>query len=78
MIMSVPSLLLTPVNDGTEHSHPLYFSSCPTAHFKYCTALVASAGKSGLVAQRFASSLTSVGIPATFVHAAEWGHGDLG
>ena len=35
-------------------------------------------GKSGQVAQRFSSSLSSVGIPSQFVHAAEWGHGDLG
>ena len=35
-------------------------------------------GKSGQVAQRFSSSLTSVGISSQFVHAAEWAHGDLG
>lgn len=35
-------------------------------------------GKSGLVAQRFAGSLSSVGILANFVNAAEWIHGDLG
>lgn len=31
-----------------------------------------------MVASRFAGSLSSVGIPAHFVHAAEWLHGDLG
>ena len=31
-----------------------------------------------MVASRFAGSLSSVGIPAHFVHAAEWIHGDLG
>ena len=35
-------------------------------------------GKSATVASRFAGSLSSVGIPAHFVHAAEWIHGDLG
>ena len=40
--------------------------------------LTKSTGKSGHVAQRFASSLSSIGVPANFVHAAEWIHGDLG
>ena len=35
-------------------------------------------GKSGQVAQRFSSSLSSVGISSQYVHAAEWVHGDLG
>ena len=35
-------------------------------------------GKSGAVASRFAGSLSSLGVPAHFVHAAEWIHGDLG
>ena len=35
-------------------------------------------GKSGAVSMRLAASLSSVGVAATFVHAAEWGHGDLG
>ena len=35
-------------------------------------------GKSGLVAQRFASSVSSVGIASHFVLASEWIHGDLG
>ena len=35
-------------------------------------------GKSGHVAHRLAASLSSVGISAEFVHAAEWAHGDLG
>ena len=37
-----------------------------------------STGKSGVVASRFAASLSSVGIPAHYVHATEWLHGDLG
>ena len=35
-------------------------------------------GKSGMVASRFAGSLSSLGIPAHYVHAGEWVHGDLG
>lgn len=35
-------------------------------------------GKSGVVAQRLAVSLRSIGVRASFVHAAEWAHGDLG
>ena len=40
--------------------------------------LTLCAGKSGLVAQRFAGTLSSLGILANFVNAAEWIHGDLG
>ncbi|XP_065899706.1 bifunctional ribokinase/ribose-5-phosphate isomerase A-like [Dysidea avara] len=39
---------------------------------------VSGVGKSGVVAQRLAASLSSVGVAASFVHGAEWGHGDLG
>eukprot|EP00052_Salpingoeca_macrocollata_P009746 m.76608 g.76608 ORF g.76608 m.76608 type:complete len:337 (+) comp17237_c0_seq3:841-1851(+) len=35
-------------------------------------------GKSGFVAARFAASLSSIGVPAQFVHASEWTHGDIG
>ena len=35
-------------------------------------------GKSGLVAQRFSGSLSSIGISSQYVHATEWAHGDLG
>jgi len=35
-------------------------------------------GKSGMVAQRFAATLKSVSVPATFTHATEWFHGDVG
>ena len=43
-----------------------------------CTLQYLYTGKSGLVAQRFAGTLSSVGILANFVNAAEWIHGDLG
>jgi arabinose-5-phosphate isomerase len=35
-------------------------------------------GKSGFVARKFAASLTSLGVPATFIHAVDAMHGDLG
>ena len=35
-------------------------------------------GKSGIVAERMAASLSSTGTPAHYVHGAEWTHGDLG
>ena len=35
-------------------------------------------GKSGQVAQRFSSSLSSIGVVSQFVHTTEWSHGDLG
>ena len=44
----------------------------------FTVSLFLSIGKSGVVASRFAASLSSVGIPAHYVHATEWLHGDLG
>lgn len=40
--------------------------------------LTTGLGKSGMVARRLAVSLASTGTPAHYVHASEWGHGDLG
>lgn len=39
---------------------------------------VTGVGKSGLVANRMTISLMSIGRPASYVHATEWVHGDLG
>jgi len=39
---------------------------------------VTGVGKSGHIGRRFAASLSSVGIPAEYVPAPEWAHGDLG
>ena len=41
-------------------------------------AIVTGVGKSGHIARKLASTLASTGTPASFVHAAEAGHGDLG
>ncbi|KAF0683879.1 Aste57867_24105 [Aphanomyces stellatus] len=35
-------------------------------------------GKSGIVAKRFASTLSSLSIPSQWVHGSEWTHGELG
>jgi arabinose-5-phosphate isomerase len=40
--------------------------------------IVSGVGKSGLIAQRIAATLTATGIPATFLHPADALHGDLG
>src|SRR3546814_2261964 len=40
--------------------------------------IVAGIGKSGHIAKKIASTLSSIGKPSVFVHAAEASHGDLG
>lgn len=40
--------------------------------------ILAGMGKSGLIAGKIASTLTSTGTPSLFLHAAESAHGDLG
>ncbi|MCJ7579428.1 MAG: KpsF/GutQ family sugar-phosphate isomerase, partial [Candidatus Aminicenantes bacterium] len=40
--------------------------------------IVLGMGKSGLIGRKIASTLSSCGTPAIFIHPAEAGHGDLG
>lgn len=40
--------------------------------------IVSGMGKSGIIAKKVASTLTSIGTPAIFLHPAEGVHGDLG
>lgn len=40
--------------------------------------IVTGLGKSGIAAQKIAATLTSTGVPALFLHAAEALHGDIG
>lgn len=40
--------------------------------------ITAGIGKAGFIAHKFASTLSSTGTPACFIHPAEAGHGDLG
>ncbi len=42
------------------------------------TIIVTGIGKSGLIGKKIAATLSSIGIPAVFLHAAEGSHGDLG
>ncbi len=41
-------------------------------------AIVSGIGKSGLIARKIAATLTSVGVPAVFMHPVEALHGDVG
>lgn len=45
---------------------------------RHGTVLVTGLGKSGLVGAKLAATLTSLGVPAHFIHPAEAAHGDLG
>ena len=40
--------------------------------------LITGVGKSGFIAKKIASTMTSTGTPATFIHPTEASHGDLG
>lgn len=40
--------------------------------------ILAGMGKSGIIARKITATFTSIGIPATYLHPAEAGHGDLG
>ena len=40
--------------------------------------ILSGIGKSGLIAQKIAATLTSTGTPSIFLHAGESSHGDLG
>ncbi|MFQ5913212.1 MAG: SIS domain-containing protein [Nitrospinota bacterium] len=40
--------------------------------------VVSGMGKSGLIGRKIASTLSSIGVPALFLHAAEGAHGDAG
>ena len=40
--------------------------------------IITGMGKSGLIGQKIAATMSSVGLPAVYMHAAEAIHGDLG
>src|SRR6185437_7085973 len=48
---------------------------CGSAHGRV---IVTGMGKSGIIAQKIAATLSSTGSPALFLHPAEAVHGDLG
>ena len=47
-------------------------------YLQSCNIIGFLSGKSGIVAERMSTSLSSTGTPAHYVHGAEWTHGDLG
>jgi arabinose-5-phosphate isomerase len=47
-------------------------------HYDKCTIYVSGIGKSGIVARRLASTLSSISIRSQWIHGAEWTHGELG
>ena len=40
--------------------------------------IISGVGKSGFIAKKIASTMTSTGTPAIFIHPTEASHGDLG
>lgn len=50
----------------------------PTGNGPHGRVIVTGMGKSGHVGRKLAATFASTGTPASFVHAAEAGHGDLG
>ena len=40
--------------------------------------IITGVGKSGFIAKKIASTMTSTGTPATFIHPVSASHGDLG
>lgn len=58
---------------GDEFLHGLHLIHASTAPI-----VVAGIGKSGHIGKKIASTFSSIGKPAIFVHAAEASHGDLG
>ncbi|TDH73358.1 hypothetical protein CCR75_007112 [Bremia lactucae] len=47
-------------------------------HEKNCRVFVTGVGKSGFVARRLASTLSSISISSQWIHGGEWVHGELG
>jgi len=55
-----------------------FATACEWIHACRGTVLLTGMGKSGLIARKWASTLSSTGTPAYFVNPAEASHGDLG
>ncbi|NJK85075.1 MAG: SIS domain-containing protein [Bacteroidales bacterium] len=64
-----------PVGDGFEHAIELIYKKVHTEHGK----LIASGmGKAGQIAVNIATTFSSTGTPAVFLHPSDAQHGDLG
>jgi len=57
---------------------PEFVRACRLVHGAQGRIIVSGLGKSGHIARKIASTLTSTGTPATFLHPVEGLHGDLG
>ncbi len=55
-----------------------FVSACRLIHATRRQLVVTGMGKSGHIARKVAATFAATGTPATFVHPAEAGHGDLG
>lgn len=64
--------------DLLEYELDDQFNGAVDALLTATTIVTTGVGKSGFVARKFAASLTSLGITATFMHSVDALHGDLG
>lgn len=64
-----------PVNGGFEKAVEIIYKS---VHIKGGRVIASGMGKAGQIADNIATTLSSTGTPATFLHPAEAQHGDLG
>jgi arabinose-5-phosphate isomerase len=56
----------------------IFFSAVQTIVNNKGRVIVSGIGKSGIIAQKISSTLSSTGTPSYFIHPAEASHGDLG
>ena len=77
-IGKVFKLWLTDINRDFEQSLVFVFNHTYSIKFFLKNSLKNFSGKSGVIGDRFAASLSSIGIASHYVHATEWAHGDLG
>jgi arabinose-5-phosphate isomerase len=69
------AILNIPVNDSFERAVELIYNA---VHKKRGKLVASGMGKAGQIALNIATTLSSTGTPAVFLHAAEAQHGDLG
>ncbi|MSR78441.1 MAG: KpsF/GutQ family sugar-phosphate isomerase [Candidatus Omnitrophica bacterium] len=62
----------------TKHIGPDYEKAVNVIHHSRGKVVVTGIGKSGLIAQKIASTFSSIGTPAIFLHPSEGVHGNLG
>lgn len=69
------AIMNIPVSDGYEKAISLIKHQVHTKHGKVITS---GMGKAGQIAHNIATTLSSTGTPAIFIHPSEAQHGDLG